>query len=603
MTTYYISNDGNDANNGVTPSTPWATLSRLNTALVDSVIKIGDVILLRSDHTFDGRINGINMPDSAFGIELTIAPYGHGRKPRVSGYKNASNAAVWTEHTPGVWKMDASLATGTFTGNRMSSDANVGFLRIDGKIKPARRNSLAELAATWDSYGDTATNTVYVKASANPATLAAEVLIAVNNTGFGTNRNTKVSGLEFVGFGGHGARVTQPATNNNVSITACKIHEIGGSILSGTTRYGNGVEVWVGGKNVQIEHNDIHDVYDVGITYQGPADGNSNLGFNNVHARYNRIWNCNQTVEWWITSTAGTNPNTGYVNCSFTDNICLNAGYSFGSDVRSDSDGKGVHILTYSMELPADITVERNVFWGARHAYAFANTNSNTLVAGIKTNNNEIFLKPGTKVQWQSSQTVENAAAWVTATGHDTNSRFYTIPEGVDTVAEALEYIAGNSAFGQGQAQINSRAISDIRDRIGRVAATAATGKRSAVLTPSPGFWEHDPAYGPLTATLVQGVVYLSGAIRRVAGSTNLAMVDGNGYGMTGAIPADMLPAARHVSSGVLIQPGGATQAMVQGFIDVSNAWTELRVGAIGAPTVTNGTGRIIFDGSFYSIA
>jgi hypothetical protein len=602
MTTYYLSNAGNDTANGATPATPWATLSRLNTALVDGVIKVGDVVLLRSDHTFHGRITGINMPDSPLGLELTFAAYGHGKKPRLSGYKDASSAAVWTEHTPGVWKMNASLATGTFAGNRTSSDANVGFLRIDGKIKPARKTTLATLAATWDSYGDTATNTVYVKAPANPATLAAEVLIAVNNTGFATNRNTKVSGLEFVGYGGHGVRVTQPATNNGVSVTACEIHEIGGSILSGSTRYGNGVEVWVGGKNVQIEHNDIYDVYDVGVTYQGPANGDSSLGFNNVHTRYNRIWNCNQTVEWWITNTVGTNANTGYVNCSFTDNICLNAGYSFGSDVRSDNVGKGVHILTYSMELPADITVERNVFWSARDAYAFANTNNNALVAGIKTNDNDIFLAPGTKVQWQTAQTVENAAAWVAATAHDTRSRFYTIPEGVDTVAEALEYIAGNTAFGQAQAQISSRAISDLRDRVSRVAATASTGKRSAVLTPSPGFWEHDPGYGPLTATLVQGVVYLSGAIRRVAGSTNLAMVDGNAYGLTGNIPTDMLPAARHVSSGVLIQPGGATQGMVQGFIDVSNAWTELRVGAIGTPTVTNGTGRIIFDGAYYSL-
>lgn len=601
MTTYYVRTDGNDALDGATDATAWATLGKLKTALDDGKIKLGDDIALRAGQEFFGSIN-TSMPDSALGLVLKIGAYGQGPRPIINRMKILNDPTVWTEHAAGVWKADLTLATGTFTGNRMTSNANIGFLTIGGVQHANKKMSLGAVASQWDFYSDS--THVYVKSTANPTTLTPDLRAAVDGVVIGITRNVHVSGLELKGSGGHGLRVTH-WTNSSVVVSDCKIHQIGGSLLSGTTRYGNGIEIWVGGRNVFVEHNEIHDVYDVGVTYQGPTDGGSGLGFTNLHTRFNRIWNCNQTFEVWATNGTGSGANTnyGFVNCSFTDNICLNAGYSFGALVRSDNVGKGVHLLTYSMEVPTDIEVKRNVFWDARDAYAFANTNSNTLVAGFDTDENEVFLRPGTKVQWQSAQTVETASSWVTATGHDRGSHFYVIPDEISTTDEALAYLAGNSAFAQGQAQIQYRAIADLRGRVERVRTIAdAAGARSVVLTPAPGFWEHDPGYAPLTATVVNGWVHLSGAIRRVSTSAALAMADGNAYGVTGAFPADMQAKARRMSS-VTIFPTAATSGSIRGFIDVSNSWTELRVAAAGTPSITPGSGRIIFDGAMFPLA
>lgn len=79
-TAYYVSNDGDDENDGLTPETAWQTLSRMNRELAQhegSVMKSGDAIFLRRGDTF--RLTDFSLDVSLDGV--TISAYGEGDKP------------------------------------------------------------------------------------------------------------------------------------------------------------------------------------------------------------------------------------------------------------------------------------------------------------------------------------------------------------------------------------------------------------------------------------------------------------------------------------------------------------------------------------------
>jgi len=94
--TYYVSSAGNDAADGLTISTPWKTIGRVNASF--AAFKPGDKILFRCGDTFYGTIkitkSGVN------GYPITIGSYGTGGKPVISGFVKPS---VWTNTGGGIY--------------------------------------------------------------------------------------------------------------------------------------------------------------------------------------------------------------------------------------------------------------------------------------------------------------------------------------------------------------------------------------------------------------------------------------------------------------------------------------------------------------------
>ena len=86
-TFYYVSNDGNDNNDGKSPATAWATLSKVEQAgSHNSIIAAGDSILFRKGDTFVGtlkwdRYYGGTSPTGTATAPITFASYGSGAKP------------------------------------------------------------------------------------------------------------------------------------------------------------------------------------------------------------------------------------------------------------------------------------------------------------------------------------------------------------------------------------------------------------------------------------------------------------------------------------------------------------------------------------------
>jgi hypothetical protein len=60
-TDYYISTSGNNSNNGTSQTTPWQTLSKLQTVCNNGTIKAGDNIYFKKGDSFSGQLLMTNL--------------------------------------------------------------------------------------------------------------------------------------------------------------------------------------------------------------------------------------------------------------------------------------------------------------------------------------------------------------------------------------------------------------------------------------------------------------------------------------------------------------------------------------------------------------
>jgi len=102
-TDFYISNAGNDANNGTSVATAWKTLSKLSTELGGPsgtwsvTISSGDHIYFRRGDTFRGEIYFSAYNNSG----ITFDAYGSGADPIIKGSEVVTG---WTQHSGNIWK-------------------------------------------------------------------------------------------------------------------------------------------------------------------------------------------------------------------------------------------------------------------------------------------------------------------------------------------------------------------------------------------------------------------------------------------------------------------------------------------------------------------
>ncbi len=96
-TDYYVSSAGDDIkNNGLSSSTPWKTIAKVNSVFAG--LKAGDRVLFRCGDVFYGTVNISRSGISGFPI--TIGSYGTGGKPVITGFKTPVS---WTNTGDGIY--------------------------------------------------------------------------------------------------------------------------------------------------------------------------------------------------------------------------------------------------------------------------------------------------------------------------------------------------------------------------------------------------------------------------------------------------------------------------------------------------------------------
>ncbi len=106
-TTYYIDPAGDDSNNGTSLSTPWKSISKVNS----TTFKGGDQILFKRGGTWTGTLSP--QGSGTIAAQITLGSYGIGAKPLISG---AGAGAAIAIHSQSYWTIDGFEVTNQASG-------------------------------------------------------------------------------------------------------------------------------------------------------------------------------------------------------------------------------------------------------------------------------------------------------------------------------------------------------------------------------------------------------------------------------------------------------------------------------------------------------
>jgi len=115
-TDYYVSNDGDDSNNGTSANYPWETLNKVNSF----AFQPGDTIHFKCGDTWRGQL--LPVSGSLSGT-VKYTTYGSGNKPIIMGSVSRNNTSDWTNLDTNIWGVVPSVTS--ITGSELIY--NTGF--------------------------------------------------------------------------------------------------------------------------------------------------------------------------------------------------------------------------------------------------------------------------------------------------------------------------------------------------------------------------------------------------------------------------------------------------------------------------------------------
>lgn len=292
-TKYYVSENGNDTNDGLTPRTAWKTLQKVS----DAPLLDGDGVLFERGSVFRGTVKTVDG--------VTYAAYGAGEKPKLYGSEmSLASPSLWEEvdEEHHIWKFTTKLLdVGTLVFDKesfhsrklipsykngkfvcrenenkdfilekeMTQDLDV-FWHYDEKlmVRASKGESFPIPDVCGKAYGE-----IYLRCDrGNPGTVFGEIeaLSAVCMFQAWDKKHVTIDNLCIKYVGRHG--VSAGGFSAGLHVTNCEFGWIGGAIQTyeGTdpnspevgrgnvTRYGNAVEVYGGCDDYYVANNYIY---------------------------------------------------------------------------------------------------------------------------------------------------------------------------------------------------------------------------------------------------------------------------------------------------------------------------------------------------------
>jgi hypothetical protein len=375
--TYYVSNQGADHNDGLSPQSAWATLQRVNAGSFQP----GDKILFRRNDVWRGQL--IPHGGSQAG-HVVYADYGKGAKPLLLGSVSKSRPKDWTAAGNGIWSADGF----------QNDVGNIVF--DDGKACGVKRWHESDLRRDGDYWYDAGRHLVKLRSAENPAKHYARIECAIReHVLLQLGRSYIVYENLAVKYGGaHGLGA---AAAHHTIVRGCDLGFIGGGDQMGDgrqVRFGNGIEFWAAAHDNLVERCRLWEIYDAALTNQsmGPATPQYNITY-----RDNVIWNSEYSFEYW------NRPEDSEThNVYFLHNTCVNAGYGWGHAQRPDP--SGCHLRFYSSPAPArNIVVRNNIFDGATGPAFYAPQWSRAQIDSLSMDHNCWYQPEGVMIALKGS--------------------------------------------------------------------------------------------------------------------------------------------------------------------------------------------------------
>ena len=349
----YLSNSGDNKNDGKTLDGTWRTIGKLNRDL-----PAGATAMLRSGDVFYSTLEvegGV-----AKSLRTIITSVGDGPKPVISGTKNLHD-------DPAIWKTNAErynywcvgLADRLNFSGIDNGGANPGFLIVDDEVKAWKHFCHHDINKQWDFAGED--GKLYVYSTNNPSLLSKGIKVAVNSHGVLLGSYTMVINVAICSLGGHGVCAGwEKSAKDDIHIRDCRFETIGGSELLSfkgmRVRYSSGVGFGSNCVDATVEGCFFTGIYDEAFTMKGVP---SVTGWNDIHMHNCRIEKSSPAFEIWC---RGAKPGMGFLRCSFTGNRVVNVGGGWGAETRPNRI-TATPLLIYKMETDTvDIAVSGRSF-------------------------------------------------------------------------------------------------------------------------------------------------------------------------------------------------------------------------------------------------
>ena len=348
---YYVSNEGKDYYDGLSPSRPIKSLARVNSLNLNP----GDAVLFRRGDVWRReKMDRSAMVYTKPGV--TYSAYGSGQKPIFNGSPcNAAKEGTWRlTDVPNVYEYSLNIDFYT----------DVGAIVYDGKDSAVKRISsvsapfyYTDLKKDLDFFHQ-GEKLFLCSTEGNPAERFSDLEINVFGHAFEAVDNVTIDNvcIRFVGSHGIGSQTTE-----SLVVTNCEVSWIGGSYSNtwadDPVRYGNAIEVYGGCKRYLVSNCWIYQSYDTGVTHQFARWESAPCIMENVTFSRNLIDYCTWSIEYYL----HTEPSVDRMmrNILYEGNICRMSGYGWGSQ-RIAYDSPAKHIKSWKTDNPSENFVIRN---------------------------------------------------------------------------------------------------------------------------------------------------------------------------------------------------------------------------------------------------
>ncbi len=334
LPTFYVSNNGDDSNDGKTPETAWKTLDKINAP--DTTPEHCNILFERG-----GLWRGRVTPPHDY---ITYSAYGKGKKPMFYGsMRNYADPSLWekTEYE-NVWRTTACGANvGIIAFNHSDEygryDELLGIRSIKGT---AGINGPESLKRNFQFFSNLVEPELFLYCTfGNPGEVFESIEIGERINIFGHASHIKVDNVCVKFTGAHGVGVGRCDSIMQDYVVQNSIFAyLGGSILVGfvadnTVGYGNAIQLYGNCNGFYANGNWIYQIYDTAITNQCNCSGNAVPSYmSNVEYIGNLCEYCHWSIEYYNPASK-VDPKTErtFENINYSHNILRYGGYGWGS--------------------------------------------------------------------------------------------------------------------------------------------------------------------------------------------------------------------------------------------------------------------------------
>ncbi|MBR5307487.1 MAG: S-layer homology domain-containing protein [Clostridia bacterium] len=441
-TKYYISNNGDDKNDGKSPEKAWKTIEKLEKS--KGLLKSGDGVFFERGGLWRGQFGSV--------AGVTYSAYGEGEKPKLYGSpENGADPKKWSllAGTANIWVYETELVDvggiicdgGETVGLKVLADLFDGKFYVRGSRKAQEFDLITELNENYEFFSDipsttefaTKTGKLYFKCDeGNPGEIFDQIEFNINGNLIRNNGDgCTYDNLCIMYTGKHGIGSSHA---KHMTVTNCEFGWIGGTIHNYTdgksTRLGNGVEIYGEAQNYTIDNCYVYQCYDAGITHQYRAD-KENISMYDITYTNNLIEDCIYSIEYFLKEAPDTKLTRDGKNFLIKDNILRRAGYGWGNQ-RPDSN-VSAHIKSWVMRNEYEkgtYIIENNIFdranWKLLQTVA-----GHDAWAPIYKGNTYVQVVDGGLAEYKQYNLVYDCYAEATIKGDlgDTQAKVYFLPE------------------------------------------------------------------------------------------------------------------------------------------------------------------------------